>query len=204
MTDALVRIKGHYQSGRTWGFGLHVSTSDSAATIQANMVSWITSFWTDGTHGVQTLFPTTTVLDSLDVTALNSVLRFQSRAPGSTLTLAGTDSTAGMADEVSAVISWRTANVGKGQTGRTKLPAPATDQISSGELASTASLRIGTAARALLALMNAAGTTLFFFNPYPTISSPVALTRRTITTGEGSNKLGTVRTRTKPVRATYS
>lgn len=203
MTDALVRIKGHYASGRTFGWGHHVRTSDSAGTIQSNMVTWLTALWTNGTNGIETLFPTTTHLDSLDVTVLNTSQRFVSRLPASVLTLAGTDSAAGLPDEVSAVVSFRTANVGRGQISHAKLPAPGVDTVSSGELSTTAATRIGDAFTDFLSTANGAGTQLYFFNRDATLHDPIPLTIKIISAAEGSTKFGTEKSRVKGVRASF-
>src|SRR6266550_2714952 len=53
---------GTFLSGRSWSFRQNFSSSAVLATVQADWAAQVAAAWTDGTHGLQTLYPTTTVL----------------------------------------------------------------------------------------------------------------------------------------------
>lgn len=203
MTSYLLQVRGHYASGRPWGFGWHVDSGQSLSAIGTTWSTAINSFWTDGSHGLETLFPTTTILDTTQAIQLNASLKFLQKDVFHTLTLAGTDANAGSPDRDAVVMSLRAATVGKGDKGRSRLAAPAEDHVVSGELGTTEATRVGTAGTALLAAINADGSTVFVFNRKVTIQKPVALTKTVITEVFGSTKIGSLSKRVKHVVASY-
>lgn len=203
MTDFYGRVHGHYASGRPWGFGWHLTAALSLSTVATDWGSAVSALWTDATNGLNALYPTTTVLDTTDVVQLTSTLTYNSVSSPDNLNLAGTNVNIGTPDETAIVLSLRAATIGKGDRGRTKLPAPSENEVNNGELLTAAATRVGTIATAMLASLNGSGIGVFVFNRFATISKPVALTKTTISSAKCSSKLGTVRKRTKHETVTY-
>lgn len=203
MTDYLCRFQGHYVSGRPWSSGFHLSSTNTPSVQLTKLVTNVTDLWTNGSHGIETLYHTDTILDYAEVITLNSQLRYQTRTGPTSLALPGTSSDTPGADIVSVVISLRTADVGPGQIGKMKLPSPVEGAVTNGELASTPQTRFGTAAEAFRTAMTSDGSVWFIYNRQETISKPTPLTRSTVTKAECSNILGTVRRRVKHANRTY-
>lgn len=204
MSDYLCRLIGHYGSGRPWTTAFHLSASDPPSTVLTNLATNVTSLWTDGTHGLETLYKTTTILDSVEVILLNANLGYQQRFGPTVLSLAGTSTDNPGADIDSVVVSLRTANVGPGEIGKMKLPSVVEGAIVNGELDATPQARIGNAMRAFRTAMTSGGQVWFIFNKEVTISKPVIRTRSTIINAEVSNIVGTVRKRVKHANRTYA
>lgn len=203
MADYFARIKGHYASGRTWGTGLHITSSDTAATILSNWIAQVTSFWTDGTHGLNTDYATGTVLDFVDVATLDGSMRTVARTAPTTLDLPGTSIDTALPDRNSAVVTLRATSIGPGTIGHMKLPAPVEGTVNGGEFQSTFYDRVGVAARALVTGMSADGSQVFIFNKEPTIHKPTPFTKTIIVTAQGSSKVGSEESRVKSVRASF-
>lgn len=150
-------------SGRAWSFGMHVSSSASVSTVEADWSTQINSAWTDGTHGVETIFPTATVLnltrtDQLVLVTIAGVdhLRVAGIAQD-VQTLPGTSANASLPDQNVILVSLRTATPGKEGRGRIHLPAPDETLVTTSELGSTPATRVTTAFEFLRAGMAAAG-----------------------------------------------
>jgi hypothetical protein len=204
MSDYKLIMHGHYVSGRPWSTGLYLTSS---ATPSAMLTSWataVTDFWTNGSHGIQTLYHTDTILDNVEVITLTGDMKYRTRTGPTSLALAGTSSDTGGADIVSVVLSLRTSNLGAGERGRMKLPSPVEGAITNGELASTPQARFGTAGEALRTALTADGSTWFLFNRQETISKPTPFTKSIVVKAECSNILGTVRRRVKHANRTYA
>lgn len=203
MADYFARIKGHYASGRTWSTGLHITSTDTAATILSNWIAQVTSFWTDGTHGLDTVYATGTVIDTVDVATLNGTMQTVARTAPTTLSLAGTSVDTALPDRNSAVVTLRASGVGPGTIGHMKLPAPVEGTVSGGEFQSTFYDRVGVAARALLSGMTADGSQVFIFNKEATLHKPLAFTKTIMVTAQGSSKVGSQESRVKSVKPSF-
>lgn len=204
MTDYLGKIHGHYVSGRAWSTGLHITSSETPSAMLTTWTAAVTDFWTNGSHGIQTLYHTDTILDSVEVLTLDGTLKQTARQGPSLLSLAGTSSDTAGADIDSVVVSLRTAHIGKGEIGHMKLPSVVEGAITNGELAPTPQARIGAAATALLAAINADGSTVFLANRQVTISKPTLYTKSIVTSAKACNIIGTVRKRVSKAVRTYA
>lgn len=204
MTSYLARIHGHYASGRDWGTSLHVSSSDTPAVLLTNWAAAVSDWWTNGSHGVNTFYPTSTILDSVDVVTLDDATGNQiARTVPQVLTLAGASSDTGLPDRNSVHISLRGTVIGPGTLGGMRLPAPVEGTVTNGEYTNALVTRMGTAARALLSAVGSDGSVVFIWNRQPTLHKPVAFTKTTMTTAECSSKVATVSARVKTLRASF-
>ncbi len=199
---------GIYDSGRTWSFRQHFSSSAALATVQSDWAAQSAAAWTDGTHGLQTLYPTTTVFNrartyGLFLTLGPPILVKASTAAENAFTHAGTSTADGMPDQDAIVVSLRTAGVGVNNRGRTYLPAMDEVIVVGDILGSTPATRVTTAMTALRAGMAAAGHTQVIFNDRPTVHDPVTATTKPVTSCETDRVIRTQRRRVRKLAAQY-
>lgn len=193
---------GTYLSGRTWSIRQNFSSAATLATVQSDWAAQIAAAWTDGTHGLQTLYPTTTVLTkartySLFLTLGPPIKVKANAAAETTMSHAGTATGDGLPDQDSVDVSLRTAGVGVNNRGRTFLPAVDETIVTGDVLGSTPATRVTTAMTALRAGMAAAGHTQVIFNDRPTVHDPVTATTKPVTSCETDRVIRTQRRRTR-------
>lgn len=163
----LYRCSAHgvQPSGRAWSLRLHFTSTASLAGIEADWLAQFTSFWTNGSHGVETLFPTGTTVtqtksESLTVVTVGAVDKIRATGQAFDVTaLAGASSNAALPDQNVVLVSLRTATPGREGRGRFHLPAPDETLVTAGLLGSTPTTRVTTASTALRTGMGAAGHT---------------------------------------------
>jgi hypothetical protein len=193
---------GVFASGRTWSFRQHFSSGSAISVVQGDWHTQIGSFWTNGSHGVETLYPTTTVLTLTSTAELDSSFR-EGNKQEATETLAGTGTDDGLPEQDCILISLRAAQVGRKNRGRIHLPAPIETVVDAGELQSTPSARASTAINALYAGMRLAGHTPFIYNVKVSPHDPVLFTQKDIVTELVDRQIRTLRGRSKGKRAVY-
>jgi len=199
---------GIYSSGRPWSFRQHFSSSAVLATVQADWDAQIASAWTNGSHGLETLYPTTTELNrtrtySLFLTLGPPIKVKASAAAENTAALAGTSANDGLPDQDAIVVSLRTAGVGVNNRGRTFLPACDETIVTSDILGNTEATRVTTALTALRTGMAAAGHVHVIFNDGPTVLDPVTATTKPVTLCETDRVIRTQRRRNRKEAAIY-
>jgi hypothetical protein len=191
---------GVFAGGSTWSFRQHFDSSAVIATIQGDWFAQINSFWTNGTHGVETLYPTGTVLTLTQTSALSGVPFREGAQQSGTATLAGTSADDGLPEQTCILVSLRGAEAGKKNRGRIHLPAPVETAAVGSELTSVLGTRVSAAIGALYDGMRLAGHNPVIYNTkiskVPTVD-PVAQTLKTIVTEEVDRVLRTQRKRTK-------
>jgi hypothetical protein len=197
---------GVFAGGATWSFRQHFDSSAVIATIQADWFAQLNSFWTNGTHGVETLYPTGTILDLSKTSALSGLPFREGAQQSATMALPGTSADDGMPEQVCILVSLRGADAGKKNRGRIHLPAPVETAAVGSELTNTLGTRVSTAIGALYDGMRLAGHNPVIYNTkvskVPTVD-PVAQTIKTIVTEEVDRILRTERRRTRSKRAVY-
>ena len=200
---------GLYNSGRPWSFRQKFSSSATLATVETDWQAAIVSLWTDGTHGLQTLYPTTTSLRgtrsySMFLT-LGPPIKVKASAVSETdATHAGTSSNDGMPDQDAIVVSLRTAGAGVNNRGRTFLPAMDETIVVGDILGTTEATRVTTAMTALRAAMAAAGHTQVLWNDRPTVHDPVTATLKPVTLCKTDQVVRSQRRRVRKLAAQYS
>jgi hypothetical protein len=199
---------GTYDSGRTWSFRQNFSSSAILATVQSDWAAQVASLWTDGTHGLQTLYPTTTVLTlartyQLFLTLGPPIKVKASNAAQTTMSHAGTSANDGLPDQDAVVVSLRTAGVGVNNRGRTFLPALDETIVVGDVIGSTPATRVTTAMTALRTGMAAAGHVHVIFNDQPTVHDPVTATTKPVTLCRTDQVVRTQRRRIRKSPAVY-
>jgi len=199
---------GAFTSGRRWSFRQNFSSASPLATVQADWVTQLTSAWTNGTHGIETLYPTTTVLDlartyQLFLTLGPPIKVKAGFAAQNTLTLPGTSANDGLPDQDAIVVSLRTNGVGVNNRGRTFLPAVDETIVVGDLLGTTPATRVTTSLTALRTGMATAGHTQVIFNDKPTVLDPATATTKNVTMCETDRVVRTQRKRIRKEAAIY-
>lgn len=202
MTDYKMEISGSYGTGRRWSCGAHFSAGSDLVTAASDWAAQVNSFWTNGSHGVETLYATSTVLDTVTAIQLGSTMHEIQRLDGPT-TLPGTDVSQEGAGQLSILVSLRNAFSGARNRGRMYLPSPAEDTVNEGILGGTEATRVSTAIIALFSGMRTAGYTPFVFNRVAHPLDPTPFTKKTITSEKVDKVLRTQRRRIREELAQY-
>jgi len=196
-------------SGRPWSFRINFSSTSTIATVEAAWLAQIDSFWTNGSHGVETLFPTATILETVDTAQLTVVsvggvnkLR-ETAVENDNPALAGTSANASLPDQNAILVSLRTGVPGREGRGRIHLPAPDVTLITAGELGSTPATRVTTAVDALISGMGAGGHQMIVLTEKVTKIGTAVGTFRSVNFSETDRIIRTVRARNKRTKAVY-
>lgn len=165
MTDYYAQVHGKFASGDSWSFGWHITsnqTPDALLTTWSN--AWIAT-WTDGTHGLQTLYNTTTTISYFTVATLNASMK-QTAKVELVSAQPGTSSDTPLPDEDAVLVSLRSPSIQKHGRGRTFLPAPVEGIVDTGLYTNTAMTRVKTAVSAVRSAITADGSTQFVTNDH--------------------------------------
>lgn len=203
MTVYRAVASGVFASGETWSFRQHFDSGADIATISGDWSAQIQSAWTNGTHGLETLYPTGTELTQTSVAALSGVPFREGLKQVAPQTLVGTSADDSLPEQTCVLVSLRAAAVGRKNRGRIHLPALVETAVTGGEIDSTPSTRVSTAINALYDGMRIAGHTPVIYNTQVSVDDPVLQTLKTIVTEEVDRVTRSMRQRTKRRRAVY-
>lgn len=208
MTNFRCVARGTYLSGRPWTFRQYYVSSSPLATVQADWATQVASAWTDGTHGLQTLYPTTTIFEQASTyqlaLTLGPPIKLVSAAVAVTnFTHAGTSANDGLPDQDSVLVSYRTAGIGPNNRGRSYLPAVDETIVVGDVLGSIPATRVSTAMTALRTGMASAGHIQVLLNDKPTVRDPVIATTKPVTLSEVDRITRSQRRRVRKLPAQY-
>lgn len=196
-------------SGRSWSFRMNFSSTAPIATVENDWLTQVTSSWTNGSHGIETLFPTATVLETtrtaqLAVVTIGTVDKLRETSVRSdNPALAGTSANASMPDQNAILVSLRTALPGRENRGRIHLPAPDVTLVTASELSSVSATRVSTSFIALLGGMGGSGHQMVVLTATKSKAGTAVGSTRSVTTIETDRIVRTVRARNKRERAVY-
>lgn len=208
MTLYRCEVHGVFTSGRLWSWRQEFTSSALVATVNTDWTNAVTSLYTDGTHGIQTLYPTTTIAETTKTYQLAVVAGTPGKVISTALasagvSLAGTSANDGLPDQDAVLVSLRTAGVGPNQRGRTYLPAIDETIVVGDILGNTPADRVTTAMTALRTAMAAAGHVQVIFNDESTLRDPVIGTTKPITLCKTDRVIRTQRRRVRKEAAVY-
>ena len=201
---------GLQPAGRTWSFRQYYTSGSSVAVVEADWLAQITSFWTNGTHGLETLFPAGTTIEttksaSIAVVTIGTVdklrevlINFDNPA------LVGTSCNDSMAEQDAILVSFRSATAGREGRGRAHLPAPDETLATGGELTLATAQRCTTAFLAVKAGMAAAGHTQVIATEVKPLTGTAVGSTRAVAEIETDRIVRTLRIRNKGRRAIYA
>lgn len=202
MPDYKLQLSGTYGTGRVWSTGVHAT---GAADLPSTAITWATqvnSAWTNASHGLETLYATTTVLTEISVVQLDATMHAIQEV-ASAVTLPGTNATQEGPNQDSILVSLRNSFAGERNRGRMYLPVPAEDTFDEGVMGVTETTRVSTAIDALFSGMRTAGYTFFVFNRKVSVRDPALYAHKTITTEKVDRVLRTQRRRIRKELAIY-
>jgi hypothetical protein len=179
---------------------------DSTAALATVIVDWVAQInaaWTNGSHGIEVLYPTGTVANLATVAQLDPVTYREGAKSSAGLTLPGTLATDSLPEQNVVLVSLRAGDVGRKNRGRTRLPAPAEDKATGGLMSSGDATRVSTAMDDVRTGMAAAGHSLYIYNTKVSPHDLVLFTRKSIVMVETDRVLRTLRQRTKSTAALY-
>jgi hypothetical protein len=181
MTDYNCRVHGHYQDGAEWSTGLHITSNQPLATLLTTWSNAWISAWTNGTYGLQTLYPTTTHMTDWTVYQLDASMRALFKAE-LTNDQPGTSSDNGLPNDQTITVSKLSPTVAKNGRGFMSLPAPVEGIVVNGTYTSASMTRVKTAVQAVQAAIQADGSTIFVFPELETKGHVMPFTKTVITT----------------------
>jgi hypothetical protein len=188
MTDYFCQLNGQFAGGRAWSTGIHVTSNQSLAALSTTWNGACSAAWTDGSHGLQAIYHTTTVTTSTAVAVLNGLQR-EVQKQVTPLSLAGTSTDTSLPWEVALLVSLRSAYVGKHNRGRLYLPAFVEGVVVDNVIAGSTCTRVRDAIAALFGAIRADGSTIYVFNRKPLKDGITpAFTKTVITSQLTSNK----------------
>lgn len=204
---------GVFASGQRWSFRQNFSSAAALATVQNDWLTATTDLWTNGTYGIETVYPTTTVYDRARTYQLAVVTVATPTGPvdkviatsaaEDAFTLPGTSANDGLPDQDALLVSLRTAGIGPNHRGRTNLPAPDETIVVGDVMNNTPATRVSTAMTALRASMAASGHTQVLMNDEVTARDPVVATIKPVTLCETDRVIRTQRRRVRKKAAQY-
>jgi hypothetical protein len=209
MTLYRCKAAGVFPSTFPWSFTINFSSSATVATVETDWLAQMSSAWTNGTHGIETLFPSGTILETtstaqLAIVHIGTVDKLREVATREdNPALAGTSANAALPDQNAILVSLRTDLPGKENRGRIHLPAPDVTLVTAGELGTTPTTRVSTAIAALLTGMGGAGHQAVVLTAVLTKAGTPVGNTRSINFPETDRIIRTVRARNKSRKAIY-
>lgn len=163
MTDFYMQVLGEFGTTLGWSFGQHITSSSSEATLASEWHDAWQQAWTNGSFGLQTLYPTTTAITDISVATLNATMHEISKTR---LALAepGISSDDTLPYQEAVCVSWRGTNIQKYGRGRWYLPATVETVVNGDALTNTAATRIKNAVAYVYGQMTTSGNTFFVTN----------------------------------------
>jgi hypothetical protein len=163
MTDYFAQVHGKFASNDVWSFGWRVTSNQTPSAFLTTWSNAWVAAWTDGTHGLDALYNTTTSIQSFSVATLNASMH-QTAKVELVSAQPGTSSDTALPDLNAICVSLRSTNIQKHGRGRTFLPAPVEGIVDTGLYTSTAMTRVKAAVTAVRSAITADGSTQFVTN----------------------------------------
>ncbi len=118
------KYSGTLPAGDIFNFSWHSNSGLPLASSQANAVSWINELWTLSASAIAALYTPGTVITKVTTYALNPIAPFNTvGVAADDVALAGTTATLSLPQDVSALVTLRSADPSRKGRGRFYLPA---------------------------------------------------------------------------------
>jgi hypothetical protein len=205
VTDYYAQVYGQFSTDIAWSFGMHITSAQAESALLTTWSNAWNAAWTDGTHGLQTLYPTTTEITSYSVATLNAIYE-QTTKSRLAATHAGTSTDDSLPYLNSTLVSLRSTSVNRHGRGRFFLPAMVETVVNNDVLIDTAVTRTSAAVNAVKTAIQADGSTVFVVDkgqPHAIPPVPVG-PKYVITSWLVSNKPSRQSRRVRKVRPVYT
>lgn len=202
MTDFKAEVHGTFQDGTTWSFGTRITSSQPLSTIKDTWANAWTAAWTDGTHGLGVIYPTTTTVTGFTVARLNGTMKEVEKieVPAA---LAGGSSDNSLPYMISYLVSLRSNLIQKTDRGRINLPAPVEGIVVNDLYTLASATRVRDAVAAVFGAIRADGSTIFVTNLKKLDDDTPAYQHNVITYQLVSRKPARQSRRVKKIRSVY-
>jgi hypothetical protein len=203
VTDYYAQVHGHYGGPFPWSFGFHITSSQAESTLATTWNTAWQSAWTDSLHGLETLYPVATAMDSTSVATLSGVMRelTKTSVPAA---LPGTAAGDTLPYLNSTLISLRSNQLGPHRRGRVYLPAMEETNVNVDILIPAAVTRVSLALNAVKAAIEADGSTFFVTNKLALKDLTPPFQKTVITKFLVSNKPARQSRRARKILAVYT
>jgi hypothetical protein len=204
MTDYKMKVLGRLESNEAYSWAWNITSNQTPAALVTTMAAALTDMWSNGTYGLGSQYAPGIRLDSFEIITLDGTFRETAKLDH-TLTLVGTSGDNALSDKSTMVLKKVSTGLRRNQRGFTHLPAPVEGTLSAGKYTVTARNRFTTAMRAVLAAINADGSTLFVHTgAHTTVGGVAPYTKTVCADVTCSDKPGTQRKRMAKVVGVYS
>ena len=207
MADYKAEVHGQFAVGLEWSYGLHITSNQDRAALLTTWSNAWNSAWTDSTHGLQTLYPTTTEVNEYSIAQLNGIYEETFKVTLAS-TVAGTSTEDSLPFQEATLISLRSPASGGHGRGRFFLPAMIETAVNGDLVSDAAATRTKAAVLAVKAAIEADGSTVFVVDkgvPHPIPPNPVVPPgpKFVITDWKVSRKPSRQARRVRKVKAVY-
>jgi hypothetical protein len=203
VADYLCEVHGLFPNGEAWSTSRHITSSQAPATLLTTWKNAWVAAWTDGTHGLNAIYPTGTSLETFVVRTLDAQLR-STAAVSVAEHHAGVDTNTTLPAEISIVVTWRSSTgIGRTKRGHQALPAPAGDVVGNNNLTGPAQTRVSAAMNALKAAITADGSTFFLAPRFDTLHGIPAFTKTVTDIVQCRDKVGRAEKRYRKQASIY-
>jgi hypothetical protein len=204
MTDYKMKVLGRLESNEPYSWAWNITSNQTPSALVTTMAAALTDMWSNGTYGVGSQYAPLIRLDSFEIITLDGTFREVAKLDH-TLSLSGTSGDNPLSDKSTMVMKKVSTGLRRNQRGFTHLPAPVEGTLTGGKYTPTVRNRFTTAMRAVLAAINADGSTLFVHTgAHTTVGGVAPYTKTVISDVTCSDKPGTQRNRMNKVVGVYS
>jgi len=199
-----MKVFGRLESNEAYSWAWNIASNQTPSALVTTMAAALNDMWSNGAYGLGSQYAPGIRLDSFDIITLDGTFR-ETAKTGHTLTLLGTSGDNPLSDKTTLVMKKVSTGLRRNQRGFTHLPAPVEGTLTGGLYSTATRTRFTTAMRAVLAAINADGSTLFVHTGATITHGGVApYTKTVISDVTCSNKPGTQRNRMNKVVGTYA
>lgn len=206
MADYYCRAEGNFTTDLEWGIGRHITSAQSPSALLTTWTNAWVSAWTDGTHGLDALYPTTTTISRFSVATLDGLYLQVAKVEG-TSSHAGTSTGDSQPYSDSTLVSLRSlTQIGKHARGHFFLPAMDETYWDANTFNATQAARASVAVNTVRTAIQADGSTFFVVDVGNHRAVPPVLPGPKYVMDAPwrvSNKASSQRSRTKKIRPTY-
>jgi hypothetical protein len=203
MTDFYAQVHGLLPNGEAWSTGRHITSGRSLPTLLSVWGAAWDAAWTDGTHGLDAIYPAAMTVATYTVAQLDGFMRELAKQSLPT-TQFGSDANEALPASSAIVVTWRSStDIRRTARGHQELPGPSNDKVLNDKLTSAVQTRVSAAMNAIKASITSDGSTFYVFPKTLSFGGVPAFTKTVTDVVTCRDKLGTQKKRFRKEPATY-
>ena len=166
MADYYCQVDGVFANGRSWTFGVHVTSAQNISTLLTTWNSAWTAAWNSGANALKQFYPVGTEVAQTTVALLDATFHeTQKQAQPNSIPGTATGDTLPIQEAV--VVSERSLNIQKHGRGRFYLPALEETFVNNNVVDPTALGKISAAVNSVKTAIQADGSSIFVVSKKP-------------------------------------